>query len=61
MIAGKLKVAFLIGKDDPGKVSVIARVAESPHVEVVAVLVDTAQDPPSRRWKNLKRNIRRKS
>lgn len=59
MSASKLKVAFLIGRDDASTRAVIARVCESPHVEPQVVLVDTAKDPPGRRWRNLKRNLRR--
>jgi len=59
MSGARLRVAFLIGRDDAGTQSVIARVCESPYVETLAVLLDTAQDPPARRWRNLKRNIRR--
>ena len=55
----KLKVAFLVGRDDAATRAVIARVCESPHVEPLAVLLDTATDPPGRRWRNLKRNLRR--
>jgi peptidoglycan/xylan/chitin deacetylase (PgdA/CDA1 family) len=59
MTAARLKVAFLIGRDDAGTRSVISRVCESPHIETLAVLLDTAHDPPARRWRNLKRNLRR--
>ena len=59
MAGARLKVAFLIGRDDDGTQALIDRVCQSPLIETVAVLMDTAQDPPARRWKNLKRNLRR--
>ncbi len=59
MPSGSLKIAFLIGRDDPGMQALIARVCSLAGVETAAVLVDTAAAGPSRRWRNLKRNIRR--
>ncbi len=59
MSVGKLKIVFLIGKDDASTQSTIARVCQSRYVEPLAILLDTARNPPSRRWRNLKRNIRR--
>ncbi len=55
----RLKVAFLTGRDDAGTQRAIARVCESPHVEAVAVLLDTSHDTRARRWRNLKRNVSR--
>lgn len=59
MSGGKLKIAFLVGKDDAATRNVIDKISASPNVEIVAVLIDTARDLPARRWRNLRRNIRR--
>ncbi len=54
-----MRVVFLIGRDDPNTVAVIARICEIDSVAVAAVLLDTGVAKPKDRWRNLKRNIRR--
>ena len=58
-MSSKLKCVFLIGRDSPSVQSVIARVCELKGVETAAVLVDAEEDGAQRRWRNLKRNVRR--
>ena len=59
MQQGRLKIAFLIGRDDAATQAPIARACELKGVEVVAVLVDTEPSSAGQRWRNLRRNIRR--
>jgi peptidoglycan/xylan/chitin deacetylase (PgdA/CDA1 family) len=51
------KVAFLAGRESADTCAAIRHIAELEGVQIVAVLVDTAQ--PTSRRKNLARNIRR--
>jgi peptidoglycan/xylan/chitin deacetylase (PgdA/CDA1 family) len=59
MSGDRLKVAFLIGRDNLGTQAAMARICELEGVEAVAVLLDTAQPSRAQRWRNLKRNLRR--
>jgi hypothetical protein len=54
----KLKVAFLVGSDNPPTRLSIEAVCRSQGVEPVGVLLDTGVVPFQRRLKNLSRNIR---
>jgi peptidoglycan/xylan/chitin deacetylase (PgdA/CDA1 family) len=58
MSGDKLKIAFLIGRDDLGTQTAIARVCALDGVEAVAVLWDTAVPSRKQRWRNLKKNLR---
>ncbi len=53
-----MKVAFLVGSDNPPTRLSIEAVCRSSRVEPVAVLLDTEAAPFRRRLKNLSRNIR---
>jgi peptidoglycan/xylan/chitin deacetylase (PgdA/CDA1 family) len=59
MSGDRLKIAFLIGRDDIRTQAAIARICELEGVEPVAVLLDTASPSRAQRWRNLKRNLRR--
>jgi hypothetical protein len=59
MSGNKLKIAFLIGRDDNGTAAAIAQICELEGVEAVAVLLDTAVPSGAQRRRNLRRNIRR--
>src|ERR1700722_2400651 len=58
-MAGKLRIAFVVGRDNASTQNAIAQVCESHAVQSVAVLLDTARTPAAGRWRNLKRNVRR--
>ena len=59
MPSSKLKIAFLIGKNNAHQQELIARVCELEGVQTVGVLIDTAIPSRQQRSRNLKRNIRR--
>jgi peptidoglycan/xylan/chitin deacetylase (PgdA/CDA1 family) len=54
-----LRVVFLVGGDSAATRSSIAAVCRLSEVEPVGILLDTARNSPSARYKNLRRNIRR--
>ena len=58
MSGDKLRIAFLIGRDDGGTQAAIAQVCALDGVETVAVLWDTAVPSRKQRWRNLKKNLR---
>jgi peptidoglycan/xylan/chitin deacetylase (PgdA/CDA1 family) len=53
-----LRVAFLVGSDNQNTRDSIQAICNLPHTEVIAVFLDTEPVPFSRRFKNLRRNIR---
>lgn len=59
MSAPRLRIAFLVGKYDRPTEATIAAVCRMAGIEIVAVLVDNAPVPARRRWRNLRKNIRR--
>ena len=59
MTDGRLRVVFLISRRNASTALSIAEVCRTSGVEPVAVLIDTARPGFSRRWRNLRRNIRR--
>ena len=54
----KLRVAFLVGSDNPSTRRSIEAVCRSSGVEPAGVLLDTGVVPFKRRLKHLSRNIR---
>ncbi|MCX6616895.1 MAG: polysaccharide deacetylase family protein [Acidobacteria bacterium] len=59
MSAPLLKVAFLVGADTASTRLSIERVCQLPGLRVVALLLDTERPPLARRFRNLRRNLRR--
>lgn len=58
-MANRLKIAFLLGGDDPSKQSLIDQICSIEGVDPVLVLIDGGGAAGGQRWRNLKRNIRR--
>ena len=54
-----MKIAFLIGQDNYSTRLSIDAVCRVPGVQPVAILLDTAHVPFSRRLKNFKNNIQK--
>jgi peptidoglycan/xylan/chitin deacetylase (PgdA/CDA1 family) len=59
MMQTSLRVVVLTGGDSRATRMSIESVCEIPGVVPVAVLLDTGQDSLRRRWRNLRRNVRR--
>jgi peptidoglycan/xylan/chitin deacetylase (PgdA/CDA1 family)/folate-dependent phosphoribosylglycinamide formyltransferase PurN len=57
-VRGILRIAFLIGHDDESTRDVIEAVCKLPNTDTIAVLMDTEPCSLSRRFKNLRRNLR---
>lgn len=53
-----LSVAFLIGSDNISTRNSIQAICELPNIKPMAILMDTERVPFSRRFKNLRRNVR---
>lgn len=56
-----LRVVFLSSRDSRATRMSIESVCEIPGVVPVAVLIDTGRDSLRRRWRNLRRNVRKES
>ena len=56
---GRLRVAFLVGRDNASTRLSIDYVCRVPNVTPVAVFVDTQKDTLAMRLRNLRRNVRR--
>lgn len=54
-----MRVAILAGSESEATIACIERVAQIEGVEVAGILLDSARTPWRRRWKNLRRNLRR--
>ena len=59
MPSGRLKIAILVGNREINTAAAIAKLCDLPAVEIRGVLLDTARDTAPKRWRNLRRNIRR--
>lgn len=59
MSSPTLRIVFLSGRDSRATRMSIESVCEIPGVVPVAVLIDTGRDSLRRRWRNLRRNVRK--